>query len=99
MAVTLTDLKEHLRLSTDDEDAVLSRQLAVASVMIGQKVGGLDQFNGNIPAPIDLAILMYAAHLYSNREATTYGTQVYSLPLGVEDLISAWSFPVPLAIR
>ncbi|MDI4664342.1 head-tail connector protein [Xanthobacter autotrophicus] len=90
MAVTLEDLKAHIRDLGDEDDALLTRKLAVATDMIKQKVGGFDKFDGSVPAPIEEAILMYAAHLYANREATTFGGQAFMLPLGVEDLISTY---------
>ena len=99
MAVTLEDLKAHVRDLGEGDDAILTRKLAVATDVIKQKVGGFDKFDGSIPAPIEEAILMCAAHLYQHREATIFGGQVFILPLGVEDLIAPWSFPVPLAVR
>ncbi|MDI4663683.1 UNVERIFIED_ORG: putative phage protein (predicted DNA packaging) [Xanthobacter viscosus] len=90
MAVTLEDLKAHIRDLGDEDDAILTRKLAVATDMIKQKVGGFDKFDGSVPAPIEEAILMYAAHLYQHREATIFGGQVFMLPLGVEDLISTY---------
>ncbi|MFG1318196.1 head-tail connector protein [Xanthobacter autotrophicus] len=90
MPVTLEDLKAHVRDLGDEDDAILTRKLAVATDMIKQKVGGFDKFDGSVPAPIEEAILMYAAHLYANREATTFGGQAFMLPLGVEDLISTY---------
>lgn len=90
MAVTLEDLKAHVRDLGDEDDAILTRKLAVATDVIKQKVGGFDKFDGSVPAPIEEAILMYAAHLYQHREATTFGGQAFMLPLGVEDLISTY---------
>ncbi|MFG1332531.1 head-tail connector protein [Xanthobacter autotrophicus] len=90
MAVTLEDLKAHVSDLGEGDDAILTRKLAVATDMIKQKVGGFDKFDGSVPAPIEEAILMYAAHLYANREATTFGGQAFMLPLGVEDLISTY---------
>lgn len=96
MAVTIDDLKVHANALGDVPDSILTRKFAVAREMVAQKVGGFDQFEGTIPAPLEEAILMYAAHLLANREATTFGGQAFLLPIGVEDLIgprrAAWSY-------
>jgi uncharacterized phiE125 gp8 family phage protein len=42
----------------------------------------------NVPGAIVAAILLYAGHLYANREAVKVGETVTTLPLGVENLLA-----------
>jgi uncharacterized phiE125 gp8 family phage protein len=44
---------------------------------------------GDLPANIIVAIEMYVAHWYENREAVVTGTQVNELPLAVENVLWA----------
>ena len=50
-----------------------------------------------VPADLQLAILMIAAHSYENREASvlpTTGTGPVLVPLGVESLLSPYTLPI-----
>jgi hypothetical protein len=93
--ITIADLKAHLNLSGEDDDALLSQKLAAAEAWtagyIGLALADLDPF----PADVGEAILRIAADLYENREATLVGVSASALPFGVTDLLAAhreWAF-------
>jgi uncharacterized phiE125 gp8 family phage protein len=64
-------------------DAVRIRYRAGYVVDIAQ-----DPPASNVPGAIVAAILLYAGHLYQNREAVKVGEIVTTLPLGVEALLA-----------
>lgn len=81
--MNLTDLKKHLNITTDEDDALLTQKLDAATAFIGEFVidGALDN------ASVQEAILQLAAHFYENREATTPGS-LREAPFGVWDLLA-----------
>jgi uncharacterized phage protein (predicted DNA packaging) len=94
MTVTLASLKQHLNLTLDDDDELLTSKLEAARIWVAAYTGGsADQID--IPAPVDEAVRQLAAHLYENREATLTGLTAQALPFGFLDLLSpyrAWAF-------
>lgn len=94
MPVTLASLKQHLNLTLDDDDELLSEKLSAAQ----QWVTGFTASDVNAagtPAPIDEAVRQLAAHLYENREAILTGLTAQQLPFGFLDLLApyrAWAF-------
>ena len=71
MIVSTDELKEHLGLAEIDiEEAILSRCLA-ASIEYCELHNETTYTNENLPSTVRIAILMLAAHLFNNREATT----------------------------
>lgn len=96
--VTLDDLKAHLNITFDLDDALLSSKLAAASAYVGQWVGGelATVYPSGIPAPLDEAVRQLAAHFYENREAVNVQeARALVLPFGVADLIApyrVWAF-------
>ena len=91
----LADLKAQLNITFDQDDTLLQRLLDVATVHT-EGFCGEDGFPDPVPAPLQQATLMLAAHLYENRETSVYGTGTIStVPLGFFDLIApyrAWVF-------
>jgi uncharacterized phage protein (predicted DNA packaging) len=95
MAVlTVVDLKAHLNLTTDTDDALLESKIAAVQEWIG-KFTGCDLDADEIPAPVKEAARQLAAHLYENREASLVGVAAQQLPFGVLDLLTPyreWAF-------
>jgi len=97
MSITVADLKEHMRLDLEDtsEDALLTGKIAAAESWIESYIGSpLSTFENDVPAAVREAVRQLAAHLYENREATSYGT-VSEIPFGVTSLLSpfrTWTF-------
>lgn len=92
--VSLADLKAHLNVTTDDDDGVLTAMLETARSFTEGWVGPLDDFE-SLPASVVHALKLYTAHLYENREATTFSGSGAEVPMGFFDLISPhrkWSF-------
>ena len=89
--IGLADLKSHLNLTTDTDDALLTGKLAAAQEWVAEYLGeyGCDQ------APVREATLQLAAHLYENREASLVGVTAQALPFGLIDLLApyrGWTF-------
>ena len=64
--VTLEELKVHLRIEYNDEDAYLTTLLAMAKATAEDFC--LRAFDGQLPETVRLAVLLYASHFYANRE-------------------------------
>jgi uncharacterized phage protein (predicted DNA packaging) len=86
MIVTVADLKSHLRIEHNDEDALLEAKIRTASAHIQSMIGvPLADFT-EMPEPLKEAGRVMAGHLYENREATAEAAVQY-LPLGFHDLV------------
>lgn len=85
-AVTLAEVKAHLRIIDNAEDAYITG-LATAAEDHVSSIGVA--LAAPVPAAVKHAILLLAGHFYNNREATAErGTIV--LPLGVSMLIEPY---------
>jgi uncharacterized phage protein (predicted DNA packaging) len=67
---TLAELKAHLRIDHDDEDAHLSLLLGMATAAAEDFClrTFAEDFSGQPPDAVRLAVLLYAGHFYTNRE-------------------------------
>ena len=94
MMISTANLKAHLNITSNADDALLDDKIAASSEWIAQYTGiPLDATD--IPAPVNEAVRQLAAHLYENREATLIGVTAQSLPFGLLDLLMpyrAWVF-------
>ncbi|QLQ19214.1 MAG: phage gp6-like head-tail connector protein [Exiguobacterium profundum] len=88
-AVSLPDLKAHLNLDHNLDDALLSLKLDAAEEYVANIIGVpfLDDLLP-VPATIRQAILMLAAHWYESREAALPGAP-FAVPFGVHDLLQS----------
>lgn len=92
--ISLDDIKAHLNVTTDIDDAVISGKLAAAIAWVSAYTG-IAADADDIPAPVLEAVRQLAAHLYENREASLVGVTAQSLPFGMLDLLSSdrkWAF-------
>ena len=91
-AITLADLKQHLRLEAEDttEDALLQSKIETAEAWVASYIGTpIADLGDPVPAPIAEAVRQLAAHSYENREG---GDDV---PLDTLRLLSpyrSWTF-------
>ncbi len=72
-AISLPDLKAHLRLDIEDtsEDILLQQKIDAAEAWIGAYIGMLpEDFADPIPAPIAEAVRQLAARAYEDREGS-----------------------------
>jgi uncharacterized phage protein (predicted DNA packaging) len=88
-AVTLDNLKAHLNVTIDDDDALLTDKLAAAKAWVSSYTASDVDADGT-PSPINEAILQLAAQLYENREASLVGVTAQCLPFGFLDLLSSY---------
>ncbi|HBN8983673.1 head-tail connector protein [Pseudomonas aeruginosa] len=65
-AVTLDDVKIHLRLDHDDEDSYLTALVEAAERHISVFLS--DDLPDPMPAPVKAAVLLLVGDLYENRE-------------------------------
>lgn len=83
---TLTDLKAHLRIRHDAEDADLEDKLAAAidyaAQFIGRPIPWKDEEGADVDVPksVSLAIKIIAAEYYANREESVVGTIYTKIP-------------------
>lgn len=101
MIVTLDEMKAHLNITGDQDDALIGKKIAAAQNhierLLGFKIeetyGGAEQ--EDIPASLAEAVMQLAAHWYENREAVIVGVTAIPMPLGVREIIREyrdWSF-------
>ena len=98
MIVSLADLKTHLNLTTNDDDALLASKLAAAEAWVLAYTGQLIDDDNPASEPVKEGIRQLAAHLYLNREAvlvTENSAVSLEIPFGLEALLTPfrnWSF-------
>ena len=93
MSVTLSQMKAHLNISGEDDDALIQAKIDAASDWVGNYTGA--PIAADSPAAINEAVMQLAAHLYENREASLVGVTSEELPFRMLDLLSpyrAWAF-------
>jgi uncharacterized phage protein (predicted DNA packaging) len=94
--ITTDDLKAHLNVTTDADDALLADKLAAAEQWVAGYTGtDIDADPADVDEPIKEAVRQLAAHLYENREASLVGVSAEQLPFGFLDLLApyrAWAF-------
>ncbi len=75
MIVTVDEVKTHLRIQHDEEDAYLANLIKQAQATAEDYCRV--QFSDSAPEPVRLAILLFVGHYYENRDVpdrTVYGT-------------------------
>lgn len=97
--VKRTLLAQQYQLEKDDEGARLhpvvggswpdTQAWRSAAVEVSFTCGYMDTSaaDGKLPPDIRSALLLWAAHMYENREPVVVGSIASSMPLGVEDLL------------
>ena len=88
MIVTAALLRRQLNLDDVPGDTpFLEHKIEAAEAFIAAYIGKALAEIDPMPASIKEAVLMLAAHLYVNREASLVGVSANELPFGVLDLI------------
>jgi len=94
VALALSDLKEHCRVTGSLDDALLTRLLSAATKhverLLGFALDNEDELPAGAPADLENAVLMLAAHWYENREATLVGVSAQELPAGVAAVVNEY---------
>ncbi len=88
--LTVEDLREHMNVTSDDDDAVIAAKIDAAEAWIGAFLGkSLAEFDP-VPEPLREAARQLVAHLYENREATLVGVQMMDVSPGLFDLMAPY---------
>lgn len=91
MALDLGTLKQHCNIVDDTDNAVLARVLSAATrhveCVLGFALDDESELPDGVPADLDQAVLMLAAHWYENREATLIGISGHDVPFGVSQIL------------
>ncbi|MFD1744056.1 head-tail connector protein [Rhizobium helianthi] len=84
--VSLADVKEHLRLLHDDDDALIEDQIPAAVAHLETLLGYVieEEFT-TVPDDLKQAVRALVAHWYENREAT--GENLFEAPFGVWEIV------------
>lgn len=91
MSITVADLKAHLNITFDTDDALLEGKIAASQTWIERFTGtAFGDYEDGVPAPLDEAVRKLAGHLYENREATIADASASGDPFGVFDLIAPY---------
>lgn len=92
--ITVADLKAHLNITTDAEDALLPGKIEAAQECVEKFIGAEleddEAFPDGVPAPLKEAVRQLASHFYENREPILVGVNAQTLPLGVFDLVGPY---------
>ena len=100
MTVTLQHLKDHLNLTTSDDDTLLAIKLRTSHELVECYTGR--QFSQwyddatevySIPAPLIEAVLQIGASLYENSEGAALAPSIYML------MDPYWLWPFPDGLR
>jgi hypothetical protein len=100
--MNLIDIKAHIRVTIEDDDALIQSKIDAAESWIGLYLGAaLSTFvptgeavqdEENIPAPLQEAVRQLVGFLYDNREAAVVGNTitVTALTPGFYDLLGPY---------
>lgn len=90
MTVNLAIAKAHLNITTDIDDALVTRLIAAATDWFERQLGYViaERYSSVVPPALDQGVLLMTAHWYANREATLVGVNAQTLPLGVSDIVN-----------
>jgi gp6-like head-tail connector protein len=85
--VTLAEAKDHLRIESFDQDAMIKSQIDAAVDHLTSI--DVDMTGSPLPPALHHAVLMLVGHFFENAEAVSE-TQTYVTPLGVTRLIAPY---------
>lgn len=94
--LTVNEIKLHLNIVGDDDDALLGDYIAAAEEWVGDYIGkplasyATDDPPAPVPEKAKQAVRLLCAHYYENREAaltSMTGASALEMPLGVADLL------------
>lgn len=90
--VTLNELKHHLRVEVDADDAYLTTLIKVAEKAIGNELGRDLVYwtkHGVLPDPLKHAIMLLCGDLYNNRESVAFATP-HEVPRSLDYLLQPY---------
>jgi len=90
MYVKVDDIKRHVNVQWDDDDALIQSMIDAAELSIEKNIGtplaDIADEDGNLPADLIHAIRIMTASLYEHREGFTYG-RIQQVPFTLSHLI------------
>lgn len=93
--IQIEDAKAHMNIVGTDDDTLIASKIDAAEAWIDRWLAAPMADMEAVPADLQQAVLMLAAHFYENREATLVGISAEDVPLGVWDILNQhreWSF-------
>ena len=96
MYITLAMIKQHLNIEATytAEDTYLTHLYNVAEKVVERHIDFIledyEDEDGNIPTPLQHAMLLYIGDLYQSREGNAYGVTVTQIPFAYEYLLSLY---------
>lgn len=87
----LSDLKQHLEILDDADDAQLSRLAVNALAILANDIGAQTPAEyEDLPPALRQAFLMKAAHLFWNRNPVLVDHSMVMLAMGYDDMIAPY---------
>ncbi len=87
----LSDLKQHLEILDDADDAQLSRIIMSALGILANDIGAVTPAAyEDLPPQLQQAFLMKAAHLFWNRNPVLVDRSMVMLAMGYDDIIAPY---------
>lgn len=83
--VTLSEAKQHLRVLSDNEDAMIALYITAASDAVADMASGWDG-EGDVPPRLKLAVLNRVAIMFDNRDSADAGKGEDRLILPLREL-------------
>lgn len=93
MIVTVDEVKTHLRIQYDDEDAYLEGLIKQAQATAEDYCRV--QFSEPAPEPVRLAVLLFVSHYYENRDNPDRAIYV-TMRIAFENLLYPYRDPVKM---
>lgn len=92
--IDLANVKMHLRVDGDEEDALIGGYIEAAKAHIEQhcdrklvETDPVEPDEMGLTRDVEQAVLLLVGHWYANREAVAVGTIATAMPLAVERLL------------
>ena len=87
----LIDLKQHLEILDDADDAQLSRIIVSALAILANDIGAQTPANyEDLPPALRHALLLKATHLFWNRNPVLVDHSMVMLAMGYDDIIAPY---------
>lgn len=94
MYVTIEEIKQHLYIDFEADDALLADMIQAAEEIIEKYLNttyeALLNENGALPYPIKQAIKIMVGNLYANRESVSFNAYPSKIPYSYEYLLQPY---------
>ncbi len=94
MYVTVEEIKQHLYIDFEADDAVLAEMINAAEEILEKYLNtsysNVLNKDGTFPFPLKQAIKILVGNLYANRESVAFNAVPYKIPYSMEYLIQPY---------